>query len=89
MLIAGISLKYDFYIFLIYIYSIPADSEIRAHIELLDFVEEGQAQALLNIPPAERSKAHKFSDVLKIAAKEHKEGNDYVKKGEYKLAVRR
>lgn len=55
----------------------------------MDFVEEGQAQALLNIPPAERSKAHKFSDVLKIASKEHAEGNDYVKKGEYKLAVRR
>ena len=55
----------------------------------MDFVQEGQAQALLSIPPAERSKAHKFSDVLKIASKEHAEGNDYVKKGEYKLAVRR
>ena len=73
----------------IYIHSIPAEAEIRAHVELLDFVEEGQAQALLNIPPAERSKVHKFSDVLKIASKEHAEGNDYVKKGEYKLAIRR
>ena len=44
---------------------------------------------MLNIPPAERSKTHRFSDVLKIASKEHAEGNDYVKKGEYKLAVRR
>ena len=70
-------------------FRIPPKSEIRANVELLDFVEEGQAQAMLNIPPAERSKTHKFSDVLKIAAKEHAEGNDYVKKGEYKLAVRR
>lgn len=68
---------------------IPPKSEIRANVELLDFVEEGQAQAMLNIPPAERSKTHRFSDVLKIASKEHAEGNDYVKKGEYKLAVRR
>ena len=71
------------------IYRIPPKSEIRANVELLDFVEEGQAQAMLNIPPAERSKNHKFSDILKIASKEHAEGNDYVKKGEYKLAVRR
>ena len=76
---------YNFYWF----YSIPANSDIRANVELLDFVEEGQAQALLNIPPAERSKAHKFSDVLKIASKEHAEGNEYVKKGEFKLAIRR
>ena len=74
---------------LIYIFRIPPKSEIRANVELLDFVEEGQAQAMLNIPPAERSKTHRFSDVLKIASKEHAEGNDYVKKGEYKLAVRR
>ena len=58
-------------------------------VELLDFVEEGQAQAMLSMPPAERSKAHKFCDVMKVASKEHAEGNDYIKKGEYKLALRR
>ena len=69
--------------------SIPPKSEIRARVELLDFNEEGQAQALLDMPPAERSKKHTFSDVMKIAEKEHLEGNEYVNKGEYKLAARR
>lgn len=68
---------------------IPPKSDIRAHIELLDFVEEGQAQALLNMPPTERSKRHTFADVMKIVAKEHVEGNEYVKKREYKLAARK
>ena len=69
--------------------SIPPKSEIRARVELLDFNEEGEAQALLDMPPTERAKKHTFSDVMKIAEKEHLEGNEYAKKGEYKLAVRR
>ena len=68
---------------------VPPNSEIRANIELLDFVQEGEAEALLNIPPAERGRTYTFSDVLKITSREHAEGNDYVKNAEYKLAIRR
>ncbi len=67
---------------------IPGNAQILARLELLDFVEEGEADAILALPIEERSKTFKFDDLIKVAGKEHREGNQYVKKKEFKLAAK-
>lgn len=68
---------------------IPGNAQIMAEIEMLDFVNEGKADAMLAMMAQERSKKHSYDEIEKICAHEHKEGNVLCKKGEYKLAARR
>ena len=68
---------------------IPENAQILAKIELLDFVEEAEAEALLAIDPGERGKAKTFSDIMAVVRKEHVEGNAYVKADEWKMAAKR
>jgi len=68
---------------------IPGGAHIMAEIELLDFVSEGKADAMLALPPAERSRKHTYDEVEKVCGHEHREGNAMHAKGEYKLAARR
>ena len=67
---------------------IPKKAHILARIELLDFVEEGEAEALLAIPPEERNRQYNFDQILEVVRKVHKEGNNHAKSGEHKLAAR-
>jgi len=67
---------------------VPASSMILARIELLNFAEEGEAEAMLSMPSDERNKTYKFEDVLKVVQKEHRTGNSYFGKDEYKSAAK-
>ena len=67
---------------------IPKNAQIFAKIELLDFSEEGESEAMLALPPDERNKQYNFKQTLDVARKEHKIGNDYHKIKEYKLAAK-
>lgn len=67
---------------------IPGNSQILAKIELLDFAEEGEADAMLAMGPDDRNKQHSYEDMLNVARKEHKTGNNYAKAKEYKLAAK-
>jgi len=67
---------------------IPAKTACMATVELLDFVEEGQAEALLAMDAEERNKKHSYYEVEKVARIEHSNGNHYVRKEEWKMALR-
>ena len=54
----------------------------------MDFAEEGEAEAMLGFTPEERSKKHSFKEIIEVVKKEHKEGNRYTKKQEFKLAAK-
>ena len=56
---------------------------------MLNFAHEGLAESVLAVPPEERKKKYTFSELVKIAQKEHVDGNRYVEKLEYKLAAKR
>ena len=59
-----------------------------ATVELLDFVEEGQAEALLAMDARERGLAHAYPSIEKVARLEHANGNTYVKREEWRMALR-
>lgn len=67
---------------------IPAMTACMATVELIDFVKEGQAEALLAMDVDERNKKHNYLDTEKVARLEHTNGNDYVRKEEWKMALR-
>jgi len=67
---------------------IPAKSVIFATVELLDFVDESQADALLSLEPDERNAKHGFRRVFEICRLEHRNGNAFVKQEEWKMAYR-
>ena len=67
---------------------IPGNSQILARIELLDFAEDGEIEAMLAIAPEERSKQYNFDQVIEMVRKVHNEGNSHVKQNEYKLAAK-
>lgn len=67
---------------------VPKDAKVLARVELLNFAHEGQAESILSVPPDERKKMYSFEELAKIVHKEHKDGNRYVAKGEYKLAAK-
>ena len=53
-----------------------------------DIVEEGQAEGLLAMEVNERNKKHSYSENEKVARIEHKNGNSYVRKEEWKMAMK-
>ena len=67
---------------------IPAEAQILADVELLDFVEEGKAESMLSVPPGERSNHFSFDEIMKAADVEHKCGNNAVRNLEWKIAIR-
>jgi len=67
---------------------IPAEAALLATVDLLDFVEEGQAEALLAMDADERNKKHTFKSIEKVVRLEHTNGNSYVRKGEWKMALK-
>ena len=67
---------------------IPAMTACMASVELIDFVEEGQAEALLAMDVNERNKKHNYQDTEKVARLEHNNGNNYVRKEEWKMAMK-
>lgn len=67
---------------------VPAEAVILCVVELIDFVEEGVAEALLAIPPEERSKVKTYKDIEKAARLEHVNGNNYVHKEEWQMAMK-
>jgi len=67
---------------------IPGQATILATVELLDFVEEGQAEALLAMDARERGAAHAYPSIEKVARLEHSNGNTYVKREEWRMALR-
>merc|ERR1711981_994967 len=67
---------------------VPARSMILARIELLNFAEEGESEAMLSMDSKERNKTYTFEDVLKVVQKEHRTGNSYFGKDEYKSAAK-
>ena len=54
----------------------------------MDFAEEGEAEAMLAVAPEERGKNHSFDQIIEVVKKEHKEGNRYTKKQEYRMAAK-
>ncbi len=60
-----------------------------AKVELLSFVQEGKVDAILAMPPELRNKELGYQEIQKVVSREHVEGNKYVEKQEYKLAVRK
>jgi len=67
---------------------IPQNAALLVKIELMDFAEEGEAEAMLAVAPEDRGKNHTFDDIIEVVKKEHKEGNRYTKKQEYRLGVK-
>jgi len=67
---------------------IPVETPCMATVELIDFVEEGQAEALLAMDVDERNKKHNYLDTEKVARLEHNNGNNYVRKEEWKMALK-
>ena len=67
---------------------VPEKASILARIELLNFFEEGEADAILSMPCEERNDKYKFEDILKVVQKEHRAGNSYAGKDEYKAAAK-
>jgi len=67
---------------------IPQNAALLVKIELMDFSEEGEAEAMLAVDPKDRGKQHTFHDILEVVTKEHKEGNRCTKKQEYKLGAK-
>ena len=59
-----------------------------ATVELLDIVEEGQTEGLLVMEADRRNKKHSYSDTEKVARIEHKNGNSYVRKEVWKMAMK-
>ena len=68
---------------------VPQDSQILAQIELVDFVSEGEPEALLLMRPEERGAKYDYEHIERVAAKLHREGNAYVEKQEWKLAAKK
>ena len=68
---------------------IPANAEIFAKVELIDFTEEGLAESLLAIPADERNKQKTYDELELAAVREHVEGNNFVKEQEWKSAAKR
>lgn len=68
---------------------VPQKAEILAKIELLNFVQEAEAEALLSLDPEERAKAKSFEEILKVVKIEHAEGNNLVRAQEWKNALKR
>ena len=67
---------------------VPAESTILARVELINFAEEGEAEALLSLAPDERNKQYQSKDILKVVQKEHRTGNSFFNKDEYKAAAK-
>merc|ERR1719392_666201 len=67
---------------------IPGAAQILANVELIDFVEEGQAEAILSVSTDDREKQFSFADIEKAASTEHKNGNNAVRNCEWRIAVR-
>jgi len=67
---------------------IPQNAALLVKIELMDFAEEGEAEAMLAVAPEERGKNHSFDQIIEVVKKEHKEGNRYTKKQEYRMAAK-
>jgi len=67
---------------------IPARTACMATVELMDFVEEGQAEALLAMEVEERNKKHNYLNTEKVVRIEHNNGNNYVRKEEWKMALK-
>ena len=67
---------------------IPGAAQILANVELIDFVEEGQAEAMLSVSTDDREKQFSFDDIEKAASTEHKNGNNSVRNCEWRIAVR-
>lgn len=67
---------------------IPEQATILATVEVVDFVEEGQAEAFLAMDIRERNKKHVYPEIEKVARIEHVNGNTYVSKEEWRQAVK-
>jgi len=67
---------------------IPEQATILATVEVVDFVEEGQAEAFLAMDIRERNKKHAYPEIEKVARLEHVNGNTYVSREEWRLAVK-
>lgn len=83
MVVAFLKISYIYLCF-----RVPARSMILARIELLNFAEEGESEAMLSMDSKERNKTYTFEDVLKVVQKEHRTGNSYFGKDEYKSAAK-
>ena len=68
---------------------VPGDSQILALIELLNVVQEAEAEALIAMGPEERSKKKTFAEIMKAAQTENVEGNKYIREKEFMMAARR
>lgn len=67
---------------------IPERAVLLVTVELIDYVEEGQAEALLAMEPEERKKKNAYPHIEKVVRLEHSNGNNYVKSKEWKMAIR-
>lgn len=67
---------------------IPPNATIYAKIELINFGDETEAEALLMLDAEDRNLRFNFESVFKIANKEHATGNQYYEKMEWKLAAK-
>ena len=68
---------------------VPGDAQILASVELRDFAQEAEAEALLAMEPEERAKEKTFKKIEEVARKEYLEGNEMWKKEEFKLGAQR
>ena len=67
---------------------IPGKAQILAVIELMDFTEESQAEAILAIDKEERRRKYSFDEIEKICKLENSCGNQSVREKEFSLALK-
>jgi len=67
---------------------VPMEATLLCKVELIDFVEEGVAEALLALPAEERGRMKTFNDIEKAVRLEHSNGNNYVSKEEWQMALK-
>jgi len=65
---------------------IPPMSEIMVVVQLINFTEDGQAQKLLRLPAPSRQEKS-TEEIIEVAEKENKAGNQFFKDGEWALGI--
>jgi len=67
---------------------VPGGVTVLATVELLEVVQEGEAEALLGLDSEERDSKHGYEEIEEAARKEHQNGNYYVARKEWKVSLK-
>merc|ERR1719228_2515212 len=67
---------------------VPRRAQILAMVEVMDFTEESEAEAVLAMDEDERKKTFSFEKIMQICKLEHKNGNHAVHQKEFSIALK-